>query len=88
MEWINLEHDSDQWREVTAATRSNSFLVLGFLYPEDGGDKVLQNVCSHKIYTAFFRRGITLMRGKTEKISIFLTYEENTFEFVTPTYTS
>jgi hypothetical protein len=28
------------------------FLARGFFYPEDGGDKFLRNVGSHKIYTA------------------------------------
>jgi hypothetical protein len=35
-----------------AATCSGWFLVRGFFYPEDGGDTFLQNVGSHKIYTA------------------------------------
>jgi hypothetical protein len=36
----------------TAATCSRWFLVRGFFYPEDGGDTFLQNVGSHKNYTA------------------------------------
>jgi hypothetical protein len=34
----------------SAATCSRWFLACGFYYPEDGGDKFLRNVCSHKIY--------------------------------------
>jgi hypothetical protein len=36
----------------SAATCSRWLLALGFLYPEDGGDKLLRNVGSHKNYTA------------------------------------
>jgi hypothetical protein len=36
----------------SAATYSRWFLARGFFYPEDGGDKLLRNVGSHKIYTA------------------------------------
>jgi hypothetical protein len=36
----------------SAATSSRRFLALGFSYPEDGKDTFLQNVGSHKIYTA------------------------------------
>jgi hypothetical protein len=35
-----------------AATCSRWFLARGFFNPEDGGDTFLQNVGSHKIYTA------------------------------------
>jgi hypothetical protein len=43
-----------QWRSATqsAATCSWWFLARGFFYSEDGGDKFLRNVGSHKIYTA------------------------------------
>jgi hypothetical protein len=36
----------------SAATCSRWLLARGFFYPEDGGDTFLQNVGSHKIYTA------------------------------------
>jgi hypothetical protein len=35
-----------------AATCSCWFLARGFFYHEDGGDMLLRNVGSHKIYTA------------------------------------
>jgi hypothetical protein len=34
------------------AIYSRWFLNRGFFYPEDGGDRSLRNVGSHKIYTA------------------------------------
>jgi hypothetical protein len=36
----------------SAANYSRWFLARGFFYPEDGGDTILRNVGSHKIYTA------------------------------------
>jgi hypothetical protein len=40
----------------SASTCSRWFLVLGFFYHEDGGDKFLRNVSSHKIYTTLHPR--------------------------------
>jgi predicted RNA binding protein YcfA (HicA-like mRNA interferase family) len=39
-------------RMQTASTCSRWFLAIGFFFSEDGGEKFLRNVGSHKIYKA------------------------------------
>jgi hypothetical protein len=51
--WPNHFATKSQYvRFETAATCSRWFLARGFFYPEDGGDMLLRNVGSHKIYTS------------------------------------
>jgi hypothetical protein len=44
------ETSGSRWLQTD--TCSLWFIASGFFYPEDGGDTFLQNIGSHKIYTA------------------------------------
>jgi hypothetical protein len=58
--------------EKSACKEKCKFLERGFFYPEDGGDKLLRNVGSHKNYTSQKTAFFKVTAVKTSKLTCLL----------------